>query len=127
MINGTDIENTWAIVFTACGPFVGKASKPYPMAGNQVRLESAFEFKLIQVQTPQGPAMQRRLVPVLFFSSELTMELTAIGTVWVRDMNATDQSELMKLVDIVRHDMDAMRAAQAGITLATQMPGNQRS
>lgn len=124
MINGTQIDNTWAIVFTACGPFVGVAHR---QPDGRVLLQSAFEFKLLQVNTPQGPAMQRRLVPVLFFSSELTMELVDVGIVWVRDMSPTDQSELMKLVELVKSDLIAMRAAQSGISLATSMPGNQRS
>jgi hypothetical protein len=117
-------EGDWAIVLTACGPFLGMATRQFD---ERVELKSAWEIKLVQLNSPQGPVTQRHLFPVLLFSSEVSISLVDIGLVWVRDMSDTDRGDIFKLVRQARDNMIAVRAAQAGISLATTLPSNKRS
>lgn len=77
-------------------------------------------YELIIQPTPQG--VSRMVVPLLFFSSSRTVDVTGLPLVYFDTLNKEERRQMMKSIDHCEQMIGKMRAAESGLVLADKMP-----
>ena len=77
-------------------------------------------YELIIQPTPQG--VSRMVVPLLFFSSSRTVDVTGLPLVHFDTLATEERRQMMKSIDHCEQMIGKMRAAESGLVLADKMP-----
>jgi hypothetical protein len=114
--NGTGSD--WAIAIGG-RLLVGKLI-PYPMTEGGAHVAMSPCYELIIQPTPQG--VSRMVVPLLFFSSSRTVDVTGLPLVHFDTLNKEERRQMMRSIEHCEEMIGKMRAAESGLIVADKMP-----
>jgi hypothetical protein len=99
--------------------FVGRV---IPRAGAKSAEDVALSpcYELIIQPTPQG--VSRMVVPLLFFSSSRTVDVTGLPLIHFDTLNKEERRQMMRSIEHCEEMIGKMRAAESGLIVADKMP-----
>jgi hypothetical protein len=106
----------WAIALVEGTRLIGR------LCHEPERLEPVYELHLGIGLTPQGVLRQRQVFPLLTFASIQGWVLRSPPVLLVEHLSLQERRELANAVSQCEAIVKAMRADEAGVVLATDMP-----